>query len=321
MPRTTTPPLTLYMQPGAVVKGLSRGRFWRNGRPTVPTLVLLYIAETGVRILSPMEIRSWLREQFNVDLDRRRIHDAFRKLEQLRILERIRRGLYKVVNIAKALAELARRLHNSNGSGRVSDCTPGTTGPAWLGSCAGRGARRGSRLVWDGGCVVVFRDHRRLGGGVDPVGLVVEGLVRAGFLWRVYQLVERAYAGLLRRLGYSGYRIRRLRSRARRLFEAVASRAVVRIGAHAREKGVGPGRFYVFEEFARLVAGNPHPEAKFKEFGVDVVVCPGDGGGSAGGGGAGGEELEELEALVRELRDVIGWAQVYVPLNGAGSRR
>ncbi len=304
------------------MKGLSQGRFWRNGRPTVPTLVLLYIAETGVRILSPMEVRAWIREQFNVDLDRRRIHDAFRKLEQLRILERVRRGLYKVISIAKALAELAKRLHSNDRGGRVSGCTRGTTGPARLGSCAaGRGWRArwvGSGLVWDeDGCVVVFRDHRRLGGVVDPVGLVVEGLVRAGLLWRLYQLVERAYAGLLRRLGYSGYRIRRLRGRARRLFEAVASRAVVRIGAHAREEGGEPGRFYVFEEFARLVAGNPYPGAKFKEFGVDVVVCPGGGGGSAGGGA--GEE--ELAALVRELRDVVGWAQIYVPLNGYGSRR
>ncbi len=183
--RGCTLPLMVYMRCGVGGLGLN-DRYFRNGRLTAPTLVLLYVAENGVQVLSPMQVRAWLREQFNIDLDRRRLWDAFKKLESMGIFRKIRRGWYRVVNLARALAELAKRLGGSED--RVSGCTLAATGQR-------RGG--GSGLVWDGGCVVVFRDHRRVGRGDEPVGLVEEGLVRAGFLWRMYQLVERAYEGLL----------------------------------------------------------------------------------------------------------------------------
>ena len=76
----------------------------------------------------------------------------------------------------------------------------------------------------------------------------------------------------------------------------------IRIGAH----GAGNGRFYPWEELVELALGLERPWLAWREFGVDVVCCP----GSSGGG--------DLEGFVEELREALDAQQVYVPLNGAG---
>jgi len=298
------------MQSGAVGKG----HYWRDGRPTAVTLVLLYLRERGITFLSPMEVRSWVQERFGLELDRRRLWDAFKKLERMGILKKIKRGWYKVVDLGRALAELARRLTTSSIATK-SDCYRVATDARLLGSCAGR--RRGSGLVWgDDGCVVVFRDHRRVRNVDDPIGLVEAGLVGAGVKWRLYQLFERVYAELLRRHGYSWYRIRRLRAKARRLAERIIREALVLVGGHAcmeydkRRRRCERGRFYPWEEFVRLALGEEGLRSKFQEFGVDVVFCLSD-----------SFEVEELEELIKELREAVGSSRVYIPMNGAGSRR
>ena len=137
----------------------------------------------------------------------------------------------------------------------------------------------------------------------------------------------RAYEALLRgELGYSGYRIRRLKSRAVRLARRLLSRARVLVGGHAcveydrRRRRCERGRFYPWEEFSRLAMGEEGLGRKFREFGVDVVVCP-DGGSAAGGDAGAPEELRELEELVLDLYEVLGSARVYVPVTGEGSRK
>ena len=112
-----------------------------------------------------MEVRSWIKERYGIELDRRRIWDGSRVLEERGILEKLRGGLRRVLDIARAIGELARRLNgsNSNDGGRVSRCNSVATGQRRLGSCAGRGVR-GSGLVRHGdgcGCVKNPKDTER----------------------------------------------------------------------------------------------------------------------------------------------------------------
>ena len=307
----TSPPLTLYMQPGVVAKG--QRRYWRNGRPTGPTLVLLYVAETGVMLLSPMEVRHWVREKLGIELDRRRIHDAFMDLVRRGILERVKRGFYRVKNAARALAELAKRVEAVSGCTRVA-----TDAGARLGSCARRRARRGgSGLVGSGdGCFVVARWHRRVGRG-SPLDWLVGLFLSLGVAEGFARCARRRVRELLRRAGFSKYRLRRLSSRIQELIKKLCS-CEIRVGAH----GAGDGRFYPWEELVELALGIEKPWLVWREFGVDVVYCPGVRGEAvAGNGGYGGDALGDPESFVEELREVLGSQQVYVPVNGAGARR
>ncbi len=80
-------PLTLYLHSGAASKGQYQRRFQRGGRPTSVTLVLEYIASTGVTLLTPMEVRAWAREACGLDVGWRRVHDAFARLERMGVLQ------------------------------------------------------------------------------------------------------------------------------------------------------------------------------------------------------------------------------------------
>ncbi len=293
-------PVELYLQSAAARQG--------QGRLSSTTLVLAFIASTGVGThapFTPAEVRAWIRERLGLDVDRRRIHEALTELVRKGILERLARGLYRVKSAAKALAEFARRLTGSR-LYRVR-CTRGTTD---LGA-------RVAPVSAGGSCYVVARWHRRVRRG-SPLDWLVELFMALGVVEGFARCARRRVRELLRRVGFSGYRLRRLASRARGLVERLC-RCEFRVGAH----GAGDGRFYPWEELVRLALGLERPWQHWREFGVDVVCCSGGSGGVAGDGGSGGgaSVAGGLEDFVEELREVMGFQMVYVPLNGAGSRR
>ncbi len=311
-------PLTLYIHSGASGNGHQGGQ-----RLSTRFMVLYVLAKTGLGThapFSPAQIRSAIKEFFGVVIDRRRVQEQLMDLVYKGALEKLRRGLYIMRNPGKILAELKRLLTGSK------EDTVLATGlqhqGAACGSCAvgrGRRARRGSGLVVSfDGCYVVFRWHRRIGRAAsgDPVGVLL-GLIEALSLLRgVFEDALREAKGLARRVGVSWYQVRRAVGEAQRLLRLLRRRGRVVIGAHGCEgRRCGKrGQFYPFEEYVRLVTGNSHPEAWFKEIGADYVVCPGEGVDAA--------ELGKVEELARSLLEAIGSdAKIYVPLYGRGARK
>ena len=153
-----------------------------------------------------------------------------------------------------------------------------------------------------GGCFVVARWHRRTRRG-SPLDWLVELYMALGVAEGFARCARRRVRELLLRAGFSKYRLRRLSSGVQELVRRLCS-CEFRVGAH----GAGNGRFYPWEELVRLALGVGRPWLVWREFGVDVVCCSGGDGGALGG-------------FVEELREALGAQQVYVPLNGAGSRR
>lgn len=171
--------------------------------------------------------------------------------------------------------------------------------------------RRGSGLVGaGGGCWVVARWHRRVGRG-SPLDWLVELFLALGVAEGFARCARRRVRELLRRAGFSKYRLRKLSSRVQELVRRLCG-CEFRIGAH----GAGNGEFFEWDRLVRLALGMNKPWLAWREFGVDVICC-GDGGGTGGGSGGAGD----LEGFVGELRDTLGSQMVYVPVNGAGSRR
>ena len=81
---------------------------------------------------------------------------------------------------------------------------------------------------------------------------------------------RRRIGELLRRAGFSKYRLRKLSSKVQELVRMLCG-CEIRIGAH----GAGNGRFYPWEELVRLALGFEKPWLAWREFGVNVVCCPG----------------------------------------------
>lgn len=141
----------------------------------------------------------------------------------------------------------------------------------------------------------------------SPLDWLVELYVALGVAEGFARCARRRVRELLRRAGFSKYWLRRLSAKTRRLVERLCG-CEFRIGAH----GAGNGRFYHWEELVDLALG-VKPWLAWREFGIDVVCC------SAGAGS--GDYGACLECFVEELREALGFQMVYVPVNGAGSRR
>ena len=329
--QSTSLPLTLYVHSAARVLGQSRGRGGAltgrsldGSRPSYTTIVLLFTVRTGYglkRPFSPKEVVAWAREELGLELDRRRVHEALQYLDV--VYERVARGKYVVKDEERLHVELAKRLTGLSRTG--VRCNRVATPAEARGSCArrrgarGRGARRAG-LVWDGGCVVLLRDHMDVvrGRRFDVVGLLL-GLFRAlSFKARLYRWVVGFVRRLLRAMGVSHYLVRRVTREASRLFGEVRRRGKILVGGHGcvdydKRGRCVRDRFYPLEELMRLVAGDNGKGLWFQEFGFDVVMCPEKPGGSV--------DVEEASGLVHALREVIGHSDVYAAAPRTGSRR
>ncbi len=280
-------PLDLYIHAAAARTGRSR--------PSYTTLVLAYVVSTGIGThgpFKPSEVRSWIKEKLGLDVDRRRVHEALTELVRKGVLERLTQGLYRVKNAAKALAEFAKRLTGSRWAG-VRQRAAQTDSPT-----------RVAPVPAGGGCFVAARWHRRTRRG-SPLDWLVELFLALGVVEGFARCARRQVRELLRRAGFSGYRLRKLSSWVQGLVRRLCS-CSIRVGAH----GGGDARFYPWEELVRLALGLEKPWQHWREFGVDVVCCS----------DRREEEGEDMEFL-RELREAMGFQMVYVPMGGMGSRR
>ena len=285
--------ISLYMQNGAKGNG--------HTRPSVRLMVLYALAKSGLGAyapFSPAQIRSLIKELFGVDVDRRRIQEKLMDLVYRGVLEKVKRGLYRLKNPGAILAELRRYLTGSGGDNVLA--TGLQRHGARVGSCAaGHG---GARVVETGdGCFVVARWHRRTWRG-SPLDWLVGLFLSLGVVEGFARCARRRVRELLRRAGFSKYRLRRLSSRARGLVKKLCG-CEFRVGAH----GAGNGEFFEWDRLVKLAMGLEKPWQVFREFGVDVVCCGSDGAG--------------LERFAQELREAMGSQIVYVPLKGVGGRR
>jgi hypothetical protein len=269
-------------------------QWWNGERPSPSTLIARYVLEAGVSTFRLEEVRYYWLER-GVEVDRRRLHDAAKRLVARGILEKASRGLYRVKSWA-SLSLAAQPRNGGNGSFPTQDegenvLAQCLSSPQTGAGAAGAGAGRrlgGFVPVWAGdGCLTVLRWHLR---------------ARRAGLWEwVWELFERAVAfrelfawlvrwlrGELRRMGVSGYEVRRRLGRVLARVRALLRRVRPVIGAHYR------GRFYPLKELLRLFAGLRRLPRL--EFGVELWSCGEDGIGAA-----------------REGYALFGSQQVYTP--------
>ena len=240
--------ISLYMQSGANENG--------HTRPSIRLMVLYALARTGLGAyapFSPSQIRSLIKELFGVDVDRRRIQEKLMDLVYRGVLEKVKRGLYRLKNPGAILAELRRYLTSSS---RDSVLATGLQRHgARVGSCAARRGRRSAgRVVGSGdGCFVVARWHRRTWRG-SPLDWLVGLFLSLGVVEGFARCARRRVRELLRRAGFSKYRLRRLSSRARGLVKKLCG-CEFRVGAH----GAGNGEFFEWDRLVKLALGLEKP--------------------------------------------------------------
>ncbi len=299
--------------PGAVLPGIHGGaksQGHARGQPSSTQLLLTFLLYNGVTVFKLSDVRVWL-EKIGVRIDRRRVYDAATRLVERGLLERVRRGWYRVRDWAALRAYASTRVaHHSTHTGRGHGVELSTTlvrcntlQRGWVSpgvSTSSLGSSGGSR------CVTLFRWHARARRDwVDVVRLLEVLLQRAVALRVLFGCIERWLKELLRRLGVSAWRIRRLVSRAYRLALRICKcgKRIVGHGVRVNGRLVEPGRVFTLEEIARLFG---FERVQLHEAGVEIECC-----GSCG----------EMEGLLSEAWELIGGQQVYIPKPGTGSRR
>ena len=285
-----------------------------QGRYQPSRLILHYLAEEKVSFFRLEEIRYWVKRRYGVEIDRRRLHDAAKRLTARGIFEKPSRGLYHVKDWAAVhmLVSLSSRKRNDETlEGRegihlqdrgenvleprqnVSRTDAGRAGAAERRGLSESGSdgswrRRGFVPVLAGdGCWTVLRWHlaARRGRVWDWLWDLFERAVafRELFSWLVRWLREE-----LRQLGASKYEIRRRVRRVLQRVRRLLSRVRPVIGAHYRK------RFWPLGDLLRLFG--VEERLPRMEFGVELWAC---------GEGA-------VEAA-REGYEVFGSQDVYTP--------
>jgi hypothetical protein len=203
---------------GTVVVGLSKlGDLQR-------TVLLVVRRRFSSRTFTISDVRVTLREEFSIDVDRRRLWDVFQRLVRRGIIERVGRGLYRLV---KDLDESLLKLTELKDS-----LYWGVGGGVGCGVGGGVGVGGGGVVRVHGCCGDVFVLVRRLVFWCYYLGFRVREVV--GFLRRYY--------------GVSKYLVRRLVRVARELARVVAGFDVV-VGGH----GFYGRRYRGFKKFSSLV--------------------------------------------------------------------
>ena len=281
----------------------------RRGQPSSTQLLLAYLLYNGVTVFRLSDVRAWL-EKIGVRIDRRRVYDAAVRLAERGILERLRRGVYRVVDWAALRAYASTRLEGVARGATLPDRTR-VERRATLVRCNGLQRSPVSASGSSGGsrCVTVFRWHARARRGWGRVEVLLVSLLQRAVALRVlFACIERFLKELLRGLGFSAWRLRRLVSRAYRLAQRLCrcSKRVVGHGVRVDGRLVERGRVFTLEEIARLFG---FENVQLHEAGVEIECCGGDG-------------VEDgVEGLLGEAWELIGGQQVYVPAPGTGSRK
>jgi hypothetical protein len=189
-------------------------------------LVLLVVRRFSSRTFTISDVRVTLKEELNIDVDRRRLWDVFQRLVRRGIIEKVGRGLYRLVkDIDESLLKL-RELNDNL-------CRGGCGGVVRVGCCG----------LCCGGCGVgVVRVHGVVGDVVTFVRRVLFWYYYLGL--RVGGVVD----FLCRYYGVPKYLLRRLVRVARGLARAVAGFDAV-VGGH----GFYGRRVRGFRRFSSLV--------------------------------------------------------------------
>ncbi|HID42053.1 MAG TPA: hypothetical protein EYP33_07890, partial [Pyrodictium sp.] len=265
--------------------GTAQGQ--NGGRVGPSVLILRYIVEEGVSFFRLEEVRYWAKKRYGVDVDRRRLHDAAKRLTARGVLERPSRGLYRVKDWAAVhmLVSLSSRRGNNEaleGREGIHLQARGETvleprqnvGRTDVGARVrrvsgrrfdGLWGRRGFVPVLAGdGCWTVLRWHlsARRGRVWDWLWDLFERAVafREFYAWLVRWLREE-----LHRMGASKYEIRRRVRRVLQRVRRLLSRVRPVIGAHYRK------RFWPLDDLLRLFGAEERLPRM--EFGVELWAC------------------------------------------------
>ncbi|WP_338251062.1 hypothetical protein [Pyrodictium abyssi] len=274
-------------------------------------LILRYIVEEKVSFFRLEEIRYWAKKRYGVDIDRRRLHDAAKRLTARGVFEKPSRGLYHVKDWAAVhmLVSLSSRKRNNEAlegqegihlqargenvleprqnMSRTDAGAAGRAGRRVSERCSDRLRRFVPVLATEEGCWTVLRWHlnARRERVWDWLWDLFERAVafRELFSWIVRWLREE-----LHRMGASKYEIRRRVRRVLQRVRRLLSRVRPVIGAHYRK------RFWPLGDLLRLFGAEERLPRM--EFGVELWAC---------GEGA-------VEAA-REGYEVFGSQDVYTP--------
>jgi hypothetical protein len=257
-------------------------------------LILSYIIDSSVSVFRLEEVRYWAKEK-GMDVDRRRLHDAAKRLVAKGVLERVKRGVYRVKDWARVYALSSRNNGNSPepigetvlASSQNNTRTDRLCMRGRVSSWSSDRLRRFVPVLATEGCWTVLRWHlaARRGRVWDWIWDLFERAVafRELFSWLVRWLREE-----LHRMGASKYEIRRRVRRVLQRVRKLLSRVRPVIGAHYRK------RFWPLDDLLRLFGAEKRLPRM--EFGVELWAC---------GEGA-------VEAA-REGYEVFGSQDVYTP--------